>query len=169
MKTLHLSIITGSLIAGIVLMTFIYILQMNPPVESQVKSPVYPENYTIEYYSNMTNEITVKPLQTQVIPVQIFAPQDKPLHIKLGITIPNNEGRLINNDDSKLPFGIFARLDKKEIDLPATSTNGTSIRDSVKISILSLPFLPSGNYKLALVLYQDDGGGSSRFITIKVS
>jgi hypothetical protein len=168
MKTLHLSTITGSLIAGIVLMTSIYIIQMNPPVELQVKSLIQPQNYTIEYYSNMTNEITVKPLQTQVIPVQIFAPQDKSLHIKLGVTVPNNEGHFITSGDNKLPFGIFASLDKKEIDLPATSASGTSIRDTAKISIFTLPFLPHGNYRLALMSYHDDGAGYSTYITIRV-
>ena len=126
MKTLHLAIILTILIFGIVLVVIMIILQENPQEVLSAKSPILPQNVTMDYYANMTSQITLKPLQIQTVPVQIYASQDKPLHVKLGLTVPNKESIFIATGNGNIPFGIFAMLSKNEISLPATSENDTS-------------------------------------------
>ncbi|MDE1814653.1 MAG: hypothetical protein KGI05_08340, partial [Thaumarchaeota archaeon] len=82
-------------------------------------------------------------------PVQIFSKQDKPLTIKLGVTVPFNQDYL-HTGDTKLPFGIFTSLDKNAINLNATTQQGFVVRDTTKMTISTLPFIGSGTYKLVL-------------------
>src|SRR5574340_769589 len=95
MKTLHLTIILSILIAGIVLVVIITLQDLHPTEVLSLKSPVLPLNYTIDFYANMTSQITLQPFQIQTIPVPIYAPQDKPLHVKLGMTVPKKEPNFI--------------------------------------------------------------------------
>jgi hypothetical protein len=167
MKILHLSIILTVLIFGIVLVVIMTILQENPQEVLSAKSHVLPQNYTMDYYANMTSQITLKPLQIQTIPVQIYASQDKPLHVKLGLTVPNKESIFVTTGNGNIPFGIFAMLSKNEINLPATSVNDTAVRDTIQLTVFAYPFT-SGTYKIAVLLYQDTGEANSRYLTIKV-
>ncbi|CUR51406.1 exported protein of unknown function [Nitrosotalea devaniterrae] len=167
MKTLHISIILAVLIFGIVLVVIMTVLQENPQEVLSVKSPVLPQNTTIDYYANMTSQITLKPLQIQTIPVQIYAPQDKPLHVKMGLTVPNKESNFIATGNGSIPFGIFTMLNKNEINLPATSEKGTAVRDTIQLTVFAYPFT-SGTYKIAVLLYQDTGEANSRYFTIRV-
>ena len=167
MKTLRLSIIITVLIFGIILVVIMTMLRENSQEVLSTKSPVLPLNYTIDYSINMTSQITLKPLQIQTIPVQIYASQDKPLHVKLGLTVPNKESNFIATGNGNIPFGIFVMLNKNEINLPATLENGTAIRDTVQLTVFAYPFT-SGIYKIAVLLYQDTGEGNSRYLTIKV-
>jgi hypothetical protein len=167
MKTLHIAIILTILIFGIVLVVIMTMLQENPQGALSTKSPVLPLNYTIDYSINMTSQITLKPLQIQTIPVQIYASQYKPLHVKLGLTVPNKESIFVTTGNGNIPFGIFVMLNKNEIDLPATSEKGTAVRDTVQLTVFAYPFT-SGTYKIAVLLYQDTGEGNSRYLTIKV-
>jgi hypothetical protein len=116
----------------------------------------------------MTRQIVMGPWDTKVIPVQIFSKQDKPLNVKLGVTVPFNED-YFRTGDAKLPFGIFANLDKDVINLNATAQHGFVVRDTAKLTISTLPFVWPGTYKLALVLYQDNGMSNGRFITLKIT
>ena len=166
MKTLHISIIV-SLIVGITLVIIIITLQDHPPAVLSTKSSILSQNSTIDYYANMTSQITLKPLQIQTIPVQIYAPQDKPLHVKLGVTVPNTESNFITTGNGNIPFGIVAILNKNEIDLPATSENDTAVRDTVQLTFFAYSFT-SGTYKIAVLLYQDTGEANSRYVTIQV-
>ncbi len=167
MKILRLSTILAILIFGIVLVFIMIILQEHPQEVLSVKSPVLPQNVTIGYYANMTSQITLKPLQIQTIPVQIYASQDKPLHVKLGLTVPNKESNFITTGNGNIPFGIFAMLSKNEINLPAISENDTAVRDTVQLTVFAYPFT-SGTYKIDVLLYQDNGESYSRYLTIKV-
>ena len=169
MKPPYLAIIFAVLITGIVLVVIMTIIQEHPPGVLSVKSPVLPQNYAIDYYANMTRQIVLKPFQIQTIPVQIYAPQDKPLHVKLGVALPNKESNFIATGNGNIPFGILATLSKNEINLPATSENGTAVRDTVQLTVFAYSFT-SDTYKIGVLLYQDDNGGGwiSRFVTIKV-
>lgn len=167
MKTLRLSIIFTVLIFGILLVVIMTILHTHPSEVLSAKSPVLPLNHTIDYSINMTSQIALKPLQIQTIPVQIYASQYNPLHVKLGLTVPNKESIFVTTGNGNIPFGIFAMLNKNEIDLPATSENGTAVRDTVQLTVFAYPFT-SGTYEIAVLLYQDTGEGNSRYLTIKV-
>jgi len=167
MKTLHLAIILTILIFGIVLVVIMIMLQENPQEVLSAKSPILPQNVTMDYYANMTSQITLKPLQIQTVPVQIYASQDKPLHVKLGLTVPNKESIFIATGNGNIPFGIFAMLSKNEISLPATSENDTTVRDTVQLTVFAYPFT-SGTYKISVLLYKDTGEANSRYLTIKV-
>lgn len=167
MKTLHLSIILAVLIFGIVLVVIMTMLQEHPPEVLSTKSHVLSLNYTIDYNINTTSQITLKPLQIQTIPVQIYASQDKSLHVKLGLTVPNKESNFIATGNGNIPFGIFVMLNKNEINLPATSENGTAVRGTVQLTVFTYPFT-SGTYKIAVLLYKDTGEANSRYLTIKV-
>ena len=167
MKTLHLSIIVAVLTGGIVLVAIITILQEHPPMVFSTKSPVSPQNITIDYYVDMPNQITIKPFQIQIIPVQIFAPQDKPLHIKLTVTGERRDPGFSRTGNTNIPFGIWATLNKNEINLPAVSEKGISVRDNVQMTVFTYLFT-TGTYKIAVLLYKDSGEGNARIITIKV-
>ena len=163
LKTLHLSIIIAVLTSGIVLVAIITILQEHPPIVLSRKSPVLPQDIRIDYYTNMTSKILLKPFQIQTIPVQIYAPQDKPLDVKLTVTGVD----FFRTRNANIPFGVWATLNKNEINLPAISEKDTIVRDTVQLTVFT--YLPtSGTYKIAALLYKDNGEGSSRIITIKV-
>jgi len=83
------------------------------------------------------------------------------------VTVPFNEG-YFRTGDAKLPFGLFANLDKNAINLNATTQQGFVVRDTAKMTLSTLPFIWPGTYKLVLVLYQDNGMSSGRVITIKI-
>ncbi len=168
MKTLHLPIIFGILLAAIALMFTAYIIQQHPQERLDVKSPPQPQNIDTYWSANMTKEIVMSRWDSKAVPVQILSKQDEPLNIKLGLSVPNKEGEFIQTGDSKLPFGMFANLDKKMIDLNATTQKGYGVRDTVKLTVTTLPIISPGTYKVGLVLYQDDGKGSSSYLTIKV-
>ena len=167
MKTLHLSIILAVVITGIILVITMVVLQEHHPEILSTKFPSSSQNYTIDYYANVPSQITTKSFQIKTIPIQIYAPKDKSLHLKLGVTVPNNDHNFIETGDGKIPFGVWAMLNTNDIYLQATSEKGTAIRDTVQLTVFTYS-LTSGIYKLSVLLYEDDEEGNSRIITIVV-
>ena len=167
MKTLHNLIIIAVLASTIVLVGMITILQEHPPLVLSTKSPVLPQNITIDYYTSMASQITLKPFQIQTIPVQIYAPQDKPFHVKLAVTGQNMHPDFFRTGNTNIPFGMWTMLNKNEINLPAISGKGITVRDTAQLTVFTYLFA-SGTYKIAVLLYKDNGEGNSRIITIMV-
>jgi hypothetical protein len=167
MKTLHISIILAVVTTGIILVITMVVLQEHHPEILSTKFPSSSQNYTIDYYANLPSQITTKSFQIKTIPIQIYAPKDKSLHLKLGVTVPNNDHNFIERGDGKIPFGVWAMLNTNDIYLQATSEKGTAIRDTVQLTVFTYS-LTSGIYKLSVLLYEDDREANSRIITIVV-
>lgn len=112
--------------------------------------------------------IVMKTNETRVIPLGVDYPQEKSLHVTAGVTIPHNESLFIETGNSKLPPGISAVLDQKTIDLPTTASTGSAIRDTLNLKISVSPDAQPGKYQLAVLMFEDNGQGSSRYLNLEV-
>lgn len=115
-----------------------------------------------------TGDIVMKANETRVIPIGVDYPQEKALHVTAGVTIPRNEAAFISTGDAKLPLGISAALDQKVVDLPATASIGSVIRDTLNLKISISPDAQPGKYQLAVLMFEENGQGSSRYINLEI-
>lgn len=123
----------------------------------------------IEYSASMSDrQIIMNPGETRVIPINVAYPQEKSLHVKVGVTTQHNESFFIATGIDNLPSGITATLDKKIMDLPATTSKGFAERDTNSLSLSVSKDVKPGLYDLSVVLFEDNGQSSFRYITVEV-
>ncbi|HEX5457137.1 MAG TPA: hypothetical protein VFX64_01985 [Candidatus Nitrosotalea sp.] len=105
------------------------------------------------------SKIMIQKGHTIVIPVSIMSPKEKAYDLKVGITSTGNETMLAIADKANMPKGISASIDKKIVNLQATTEKGIAQRDSVNVTITVSPDAKVGTYPLSLVLSRDLGNG----------
>ncbi|MDE2591168.1 MAG: hypothetical protein KGL95_16040 [Patescibacteria group bacterium] len=128
-----------------------------------------PQVTEIDYALSIpTGDIVMKANETRVVPIGVYYPQEKALNATAGVTVPRNEAMFIATGDAKLPSGISAVLDQKEVNLPATASTGSVIRDTLNLKISVSHDTQPGKYRLAVLMFEENGQGSSRYINLEV-
>src|SRR5574340_447018 len=150
-------------------------LGITPEVSSQQFNSI-----GIDYYAVAPQHIILKAGQNTVLPVGIFAPLGKDLHlnitVKLHTTTKVPSSRILSSGSNsrviQLPYsinpvvssvlGLTSTFDKTSVDLPSTTSSGISQRASVNMAISTSQNVQPGTYVLEIGLHEPSGNGSFR-------
>lgn len=119
-------------------------------------TPIIGIDFTVETPSE--DPIIMKKGEIRTIPLNIMAPRDKPLNLKVGVVAENDDTLFISTGQQKLPEGISAVLDKANVNLPAEAVKSDLPRDQIQMTLSISPSIKTGLYTLGIVLVTDDQG-----------
>jgi hypothetical protein len=102
--------------------------------------------------------IMMKKGETKIIPLNIMAPRDKPLNLKVGVVGENDDTLFILTGQQKLPAGISVILDKNNVNLPVETVPSNLPRDQIQMTLSVSPSIKTGLHTLGIVLVTDDQG-----------
>lgn len=129
-------------------------------VNEQYASASLHTTQVIDYTGDVPNHVyTMKKGQTLIIPVSIMAAKEKSYDLKVGVTSAGTENIFAITGNETMPQGITATVDKKVINLQATTEKGIAQRDSVNMTIIVNPDAQVKKYPLSFVLSNDLGNG----------
>jgi hypothetical protein len=175
LKTLHLGIITGAGI-GVIVITMFLLFSMTSIHNVLANS----SNHTIyhQFYSISTSQLeyVLKQGRTLTIPVNIYYTERNAVHLITFTHIhycgpeeiqtqsqPVNSSYVVPKgcnldpgDALPNPSDMTAMIDKKSIDLPASTANETIVRDTTNLIVTSLQDARMGVYRITISLTDDN-------------
>lgn len=105
--------------------------------------------------------IAIKKGESKIIPVSIVGNKEQSINVNTGVTMDGYESLLSFTDEQKMPDGISVTLNKRSLNLPATTEKGFEERDIVNLTINVSSDTKSGDYPLTFVLYTKNVDGST--------
>ncbi|MBI5146454.1 MAG: hypothetical protein HZA84_04465 [Thaumarchaeota archaeon] len=125
---------------------------------AEQKEPMTTE---VDFSAEIQDEpILVKKGQSVIIPVDIYAPNEKSMNFKVGTTEVGQEATFALTDKAKLPDKISAKLDKKDIHLIANTEKGLAKRDQINLTLDVDPNAKTGLQTMSFILSLDRGNGN---------
>ena len=121
-----------------------------------------------DFSAQIEDPIVMKKGETKIIPVDIFAPNEKSLDLKIGLVEFGQESAFQQYGEEKLPDGISASVNKKLEKLEAGTEKGIDKRDTILVSITTSPTIKTGTYTLGLTLVRSDGAFVTQYFRVSV-
>ncbi|MCI0560850.1 MAG: hypothetical protein MN733_20390 [Nitrososphaera sp.] len=110
---------------------------------------------TISYYAAAPQEVTIKKGEPQTILVDVFAPRDSAMTLKLYISEPGESLTSVREKfNEKFSEGISVEVDKRDLNLRAVDATDSSVdkRETLSMTVSADSSANSGPHTLALTL-----------------
>lgn len=171
-KQIYLSIGIVAAVASLVGSVLLY--------EQQTTANEFPTtliDYGVDVPPGLEDPIKIQKGQTRVIPLTLMAPKEKPLNVKIGVVAEGEEATFSSVGLDKLPAGLSAILDKRNINLPAEAAaqpgNGFPVnRGTIQLALTAGPDMKTGVHSIVVMLVQELENGekteSGKFLRIDV-
>lgn len=132
-------------------------------------------DYHVDVPPGLDDPIVMKKGETRVIPLSVMAPREKPLNVKVGVVAEGEEVTFSAVGLDKLPLGLSATLDKRNISLPAEAQAGNGFpakRDTILLTLTAGSDMQSGVHSIVVMLVQELENGdrteSGKYLRIDV-
>jgi|GEM_PF-5041209 len=119
-----------------------------------------PQTYVDLDVDTKEDPILLKKGQSRTITLNVLAPRDIPLNLKIETVALYEE---VNNQSREVE-GLITKLDKDVIIIPAESTKELAIRDRFQLELTPKEEMKEGTYKLFMLVTSTNNGTATNMI-----